>query len=114
MMLAGDLIEDVNERGEPLVGDTLLVLLNGHDEKVPFILPDLGDPRHQWLRVMDTMAPRTAERAFRPASRYPLQGRSVAMFKMTPPIRERRRSLHSLIQREPVEAAEPAPVVAKS
>ena len=55
-----------------------------------------------------------AERAFRGASRYPLQGRSMAMFKMTPPIRERRRSLQSLIQHQPLEAVEPAPAVAES
>ena len=28
--LAGDLIDDVDERGEPIVGDTLLLLLNAH------------------------------------------------------------------------------------
>ncbi|MEO8256084.1 MAG: glycogen debranching protein GlgX [Acidobacteriota bacterium] len=113
MMLAGDLIDDVNQRGEPLVGDTLLVLLNGHDQKVPFILPAL-DAQHQWRRVMDTMTPRADERAYRGATRYPLQGRSIAMFKMTPPIRERRRSLRAPIQRQPEKAARPAPAIAKS
>src|SRR5262249_31529656 len=33
--LAGDLIGDVDERGDPIVGDTLLVLLNAHHDRVP-------------------------------------------------------------------------------
>ena len=37
--LAGDLINDENERGEPIVGETLLILLNGHWEPIPFTLP---------------------------------------------------------------------------
>ena len=91
MMLAGDVIEDVNERGEPIVGDTLLVLLNAHDEEVPFTLPGL-EHEHQWRRVMDTADPRALERAFTAAAAIRSQGRSMAMFKMTPPIRERRMS----------------------
>jgi glycogen operon protein len=39
--LAGDLINDENERGEPIVGETLLMLLNGHWEPIPFTLLDL-------------------------------------------------------------------------
>ena len=37
--LAGDLIDDVDERGEPIVGETLLILLNAHWEPIPFTLP---------------------------------------------------------------------------
>ena len=37
--LAGDLINDENERGEPIVGETLLLLLNGHWEPIRFTLP---------------------------------------------------------------------------
>ena len=37
--LAGDLIGDVDERGEPIVGDTILLLLNAHHEAIPFTLP---------------------------------------------------------------------------
>ena len=46
----------------------------------------------QWQRVFDTADPDAAERAFKPGGRYPLQGRSLAVFKVTPPLRERRRA----------------------
>ena len=90
MMLSGNAIEEVGERGEPVTGDTLLVLLNAHSDKVPFTLPAL-DADQQWQRLIDTSEAQPGERAFRPKVRYPLQGRSVAVFKMIPPLRERRR-----------------------
>src|SRR3954468_7721354 len=37
--LAGDRIDDVNERGEPITGDTLMLLLNAHWEEIRFALP---------------------------------------------------------------------------
>jgi glycogen operon protein len=117
LVLSGYAIEEVDERGEPIVGDTLLVLLNAHDEKVPFALPSLDDTGpappeepeadqapaegaeaaeakaepHQWRRLLDTMASKSVGRSYRGGIRYPLQGRSVVVFKLTPPVRERRR-----------------------
>ena len=90
MQLSGSAIEEVNERGEPITGDTLLVLLNGHTDKIPFTLPPL-EPEQQWQRVFDTVDPHTADRTFKAGARYPLQARSVAFFKILSPLRERRR-----------------------
>jgi glycogen operon protein len=90
MLLSGTAIEEVNERGEQITGDTLLVLLNGHTDKVPFTMPPLESDQ-QWLRVFDTFDPRGADRYHPAGSRYPLQGRSVAVFKLPSPLRERRR-----------------------
>src|SRR5439155_5394222 len=53
MLLNGNAIEEVDEQGNLIVGDTLLVLLNGHSDSVPFTLPPL-DEKHQWRRVIDT------------------------------------------------------------
>src|SRR5205823_14292228 len=41
MLLSGTAIEEVNERGELITGDTLIVLLNAHGDRVPFTLPAL-------------------------------------------------------------------------
>jgi glycogen operon protein len=91
MLLSGHAIEEVDERGERITGDTLLVLLNAHTGKVPFTLPPL-EAAQQWQRVIDTIEEHATERVFRPGVRYPLQGRSVAVFRLVPPLRERRRA----------------------
>ena len=76
--------------GEPISGDTLLVLLNGHHDRVPFTLPPLEADQH-WQRVFDTFDPHGVDRMYRAGARYALQGRSVAVFKFLSPLRQRRR-----------------------
>ena len=90
MLLSGSAIEEVNERGEPITGDTLLVLLNGQVDKVPFTLPPIEGPQ-QWQRVFDTYDSHGVERMYKGGARYTLQGRSVALFKVLTPLRQRRR-----------------------
>jgi glycogen operon protein len=100
MLLSGDAIEEATECGETTVGDSLLVLLNAHSEQVPFTLPGL-DGDQQWQRVLDTADPSVAERAFASGAGYPLQGQSLAVFKLTPPLRERRRAANAAHAAQP-------------
>jgi isoamylase len=59
--LAGDEIGDHDERGEPIVGDTLLLLLNAHHEDIPFALPEIK-AEHHWEILLDTAdVPTTAK-----------------------------------------------------
>jgi glycogen operon protein len=90
MLLSGHAIEEVDEKGEEVIGDTLLVLFNAHDQQVPFALPPL-EPDQRWQRIIDTIDVHPPERAFKGRSTYPLEGRSVAVFKLTPPLKDRRR-----------------------
>jgi glycogen operon protein len=90
MLLSGTAIEEVDERGQLIIGDTLLVLLNGHDANVPFVLPTL-DPDEHWLRVIDTADPHARDQRFKPGDAYELPGRSVAVLTAASPLRERRR-----------------------
>ena len=78
--LAGDLIAETNERGEPIVGDTLLLLLNAHHEPIPFTLPrhNVGQ---QWEQLFDTAQSTAGGGTFPELSPYPLHGRSVAVFR---------------------------------
>lgn len=39
LRLAGDAILDVNDEGQRIVDDTLLILVNAHWEPLPFVLP---------------------------------------------------------------------------
>ena len=90
MLLSGTAIEAVSERGQPIIGDTLLVLLNGHTETLPFTLPPI-EADQQWQRVVDTFDPHGTDRTYTSGGRYPLQGRSVVVFKILSPLGERRR-----------------------
>ncbi len=91
MLLNGAAIEEVDERGNLITGDTLLMLLNSHSDNVPFTLPLLDD-KHQWRRVVDTFETMSGDRLFKPGGAYELHGRSMAVFRVTPPLRDRRRA----------------------
>jgi hypothetical protein len=77
------------------------VLLNGHTDKVPFTLPST-DPEQQWQRVFDTFDPHGADGMYKAGAQYPLEGRSVAVFKILSPLRERRRVSDGEHTAEPV------------
>ena len=51
--LAGDAIEEKDTRGQPIVDDTFLILLNAHHEPVPFTLP-AHKKGVRWKLVFDT------------------------------------------------------------
>jgi glycogen operon protein len=82
--LAGDLINDENERGEPIVGETLLILANAHWEPIPFTLPETRED-HIWDRILDTADPRDEPMDFRGGGEYPLRDRSFAVLAARPP-----------------------------
>jgi len=90
MLLSGTAIAEVDERGEQVTGDTVLVLLNGHPDALPFALP-ANNGNELWQRVLDTCNPLGADHVYKAGIHYPLQGRSVAVFKIVAPLRERRR-----------------------
>jgi isoamylase len=78
--LAGDVIGDVDERGEPIVGETLLILLNAHHESIPFALP-VTKAEHHWERLLDTADPDHEAKPMTGGDKYALQGRSLAILR---------------------------------
>jgi isoamylase len=84
MRLAGDLIGETDERGEPIVGDTLLVLMNAHHEPLPFTLPPTN-PEHQWELLFDTSNDDAPPRMLSGGEKYDLKDRSVAVLRTRPP-----------------------------
>ena len=79
MLLAGDQIEETDERGRHLEGDTLLLLLNAHDEPIRFTLPGHADG--SWERVFDTAATMASNGRFHTGEEYDLRDRSLAAFR---------------------------------
>jgi glycogen operon protein len=86
LRLAGDAIEEVDDMGWPIVGDTFLVLLNAHHEPVPFVLP-AHESRVTWEPVLDTRDwDGGADRpSLRTGEQYMLEGRSLAVLRRRGP-----------------------------
>jgi glycogen operon protein len=79
--LNGDAIQEVTERGERIVGDTLLLILNGSDAAIPFVLPPTL-PIERWDTLLDTAEPWQPPRRLRGGDLYDLPGRSMAVLKL--------------------------------
>ena len=82
MRLNGDAIDEADERGERVVGDTLLVLFNSRDDAQPFTLP-AEEQADGWEILVDTADPWTPARRLRGGDRYELQPRSVAVLRLS-------------------------------
>ena len=89
VLIVGNVLDELDERGQQLTGDTLLILLNAHFEEVPFVLPAV-EPGHEWVRVIDTIESRVPERRYEGGVKYPLQGRTLALFTLEGDRRHRR------------------------
>ena len=82
--LSGDAISEVDARGNPIVGETLLVLLNAHYETVPFVLP-AHRKGTQWHLLADTAENgESRRRSSRGGRIYSIQDRSMAIFSLNP------------------------------
>jgi glycogen operon protein len=80
MRLAGDLIGELDEHGEPIRGETLLLLLNAHHEAIPFALPPTR-PDHHWQPVLDTTTDDRERAVIDGGEQYLLQARSFALLR---------------------------------
>jgi len=79
--LNGDAIQEVDERGRPITGDTLLLLLNADERPVSFVLP-VAAPIERWDTLFDTADPWQSARRLRGGDRYDLPGRAMAALKL--------------------------------
>lgn len=82
--LAGDVIGEVDENGEPIVGDTLVYLLNAAPTSIEFTLPAFVE-QPRWECLIDTYDAGREDQTFDGGYRYPLGDRSVAVFRMRTP-----------------------------
>ena len=82
MRLNGDAIDEADERGERVVGDTLMVMLNAHPGDVSFVLPP-ASPNERWETLLDTATPDCAPSRIPGGEPYELRGRSVAILKLS-------------------------------
>ena len=93
MRLNGESIDEVDERGQPIVGDTLLVLLNSQPVSVSFRLPR-HKPSERWIPYMDTSLTSVPSEPLSYEDDYPLQGRSVVVLILRSGWPSRRTLIH--------------------
>jgi glycogen operon protein len=57
MLLHGRATDEVDERGRPIFGKTILMLFNGGSRSRPFSLPKVGDGTGNWSMLINTAQP---------------------------------------------------------
>jgi glycogen operon protein len=75
---------EVDFHGNPIVGDTLMLLLNAHWEPIEFHFPKLIGIVTDFERLFDTAAPTTPRGPVNLNHAYTMQPRSTALFRWTP------------------------------
>jgi len=82
--LAGDAIDEVDERGRRVTDDTLLILLNAHHRGVSFVLPAhrRGVSWEQLLDTRESFGRRRTRRSVKGGATYRLEARSLALFRL--------------------------------
>ena len=83
LCLAGEALQERDERGRAVMDDSFLLLFNAHDEQIAFTIPAYY-PGGDWEVALDTHFPGGASdsRRFAAGAAYPLQGRSVALLRL--------------------------------
>jgi glycogen operon protein len=83
LRLAGDAIHEVDARGERIVDDTFLLLLNAYHEGVAFVLP-AHRASARWEVVLDTRAPggTRRHRALKGGESYDLEARALTLLRL--------------------------------
>jgi pullulanase/glycogen debranching enzyme len=81
--LAGDAIQDTDARGNRIVDDTLLILLNAHYEPLSFVLP-AHRRKVRWEIVFDTrdQKPTRRRRLIRGGQLYKLEAHSLVLLQL--------------------------------
>jgi glycogen operon protein len=74
----------MSDGGEPIRGETLLLLINSHWEEVPFKLPTTSEGM-VWETLVDTRDPNAPVRICRGGETFPLFGRSLAVLAAVMP-----------------------------
>jgi isoamylase len=82
LRLSGEVLDDVNEVGEPIKDDTFLILINSHHEDVTFSLPPVSHVEIAWELCIDTRDRGSTTSIRRePGFVFDLMARSVAVWK---------------------------------
>lgn len=80
MCLPGTGIRDVDNRGEPVIDDDFLILLNADGDNIAFNLPDILDIQ-TWTLALSTYAPHSPAEQFSAAEEYTVPAHSLVLLQ---------------------------------
>jgi isoamylase len=80
MVLAGLGVDDVDDQGEPVVDDDLVLMINGGGEGLEFKLPDMG--RGSRWELLVATSDDQAQEAVDPGGSTQLAGRELKLFRL--------------------------------
>ncbi|MGZ8444142.1 MAG: glycogen debranching protein GlgX [Candidatus Binatia bacterium] len=78
--MPGDLIGEVDDRGQEIKGDSILILMNAFHEPIPFKIAARVKGQ-RWQRLIDTALPGAARNWYASGKAYDLKGRSMVVFR---------------------------------
>ncbi|WP_045227159.1 glycogen debranching protein GlgX [Methyloterricola oryzae] len=81
--LAGEAINERDERDQPLLDDNFLLLLNAHDREIQFLLPNYRADRH-WRIMLDTAEEEAQACTYSSGENYLVKSRSLTLFTQEP------------------------------
>jgi len=79
--LAGDAIDEVDEQGNRILDDTLLILLNAYHEPVPFIIPP-DQQNKEWELLLDTRESERWKKSLPAGKQYSMEARSLVLLRL--------------------------------
>lgn len=86
ILLPGDAIDEMDESGERISGNTFLLLFNAHDQDIAFAMPShvgVAEIHEQfWETALDTARPNDPSQLVKPTSHYRLKAKSLAVFRL--------------------------------
>jgi len=84
VFLNGDAIDEPDRRGQPIRGDSFLLLFNADDGDLTFTLPPVAGYGAQWVKVLDTADPGLAPEAgaaVKAEESIPVRSRSIQVLR---------------------------------
>ncbi|MBI3896419.1 MAG: glycogen debranching protein GlgX [Acidobacteria bacterium] len=81
MLVSGAETDELDEKGNPILGDTLFLMFNAHHRTIRFVFPTLKS-EERWQRIIDTADSGWGQHFVQKPQSYRLRGRSVAVFRL--------------------------------
>ncbi len=81
LRLEGEMLDEIDENGNHIVGDTVLMIMNAHHQDIQFVLPK-HEPHEYWQPRFDTRSAQAKKRWLTQGYRYQLLARSLAILQL--------------------------------